>query len=116
MIGGRNDEFQAPGGLDGHRSPAAVGARDAAMERRAVALASLARHPMDFDHGAFERAIARDRRREAGHEAVERDLRFGDDADALRLDPGDEAENLAERAGMERHLAVVELAERDIGC
>ena len=115
MTGRRDDEFERPGGIDLRRSPSAVGAGLAAMDRGTHALARVRRHAKDLNGRVRDRAIGRRAGGKSGDEPVERHLRLRHDIEPRRLAAGDETVDLAERARMERDLAVVELAEHQVG-
>ena len=111
----RDDEFEQGGRVDRHGSPLAVGAGDVPQDRSADALAGLRAHAIDLDRRLAERAVGRRAAGESGHQPVERHLRLGCDIEPPGLAAGDELVDLAEGARVERDLAMIELAEHQIG-
>ena len=108
--------FEIPGGLDLHRAPAAVGAGLRRMNRPAGAFAGVGGNAIDLDRRAGYRTVGDNAAGRARHKSAQFDFRFRHDRDARRLPPCDEFIDLAKRARMKRDLAMIERAEREIGC
>ena len=83
---------------------------------RADPLAGLGRHAwIDLDVRLAERTVGRRAGGKSGDLSVQRHLRLGRDIEPRGLAAGDELVDLAERARVERDLAMIELAEHQVG-
>src|SRR6187551_53083 len=84
------------------------------MNRPAGTFAGVGRDAVDLDRRAGYRTVGDDAARRARHEPGQPDFRLRHDLDARGLSPCDEFEDLAKRARMKRHLAMIERAEHEI--
>src|SRR5262245_3068397 len=115
MVGRVDHELEKPARLDPRRPPLAIGLGHAPMDRSAEPLTRLGRGAVDLDSGAGERTSAGNAAGKARHQPAERDVGFMRDADLPRLTARDELKNLPKGTRMERDLAMIEIAEHQVG-